>query len=145
MSVVKGFSELYQKDIKPMYQTCSLKCDTIRNFKSQVVEVLKTTDNVIRKVIVYYPKTILIGTIANLIFTVLFPYIGAFIDLTVNVFFIFRHLDYMVTSIKEYSSHKKSEWFAPYEEKKEIEIVVYTKILGNDFIDKISGFFRNMI
>ncbi|HEU63861.1 MAG: hypothetical protein KR126chlam4_00799 [Candidatus Anoxychlamydiales bacterium] len=145
MNVVKGFSELCKNDIEPMYKECFSSLRTTRNFKNKVVELLKTTDKVIRKVMVYYPKTILIGTIANVIFTVLFPTIGSFLSLAINCVCIFRHLDYMMISIKEYSHYKTSEWFSSYEEKKVLEVIIHGKILGNDLLDRIGSLFRRRI
>ncbi|NGX52040.1 MAG: hypothetical protein KR126chlam5_00333 [Candidatus Anoxychlamydiales bacterium] len=145
MSVVKGFSELYQKDIKPMFKDGFAKARTTSNFKNKVVEIIKTTNEVIKMIIVHYPKTVLIATIANVIFTVLFPSIGTFINLTVNGFFVLWHFDYMITSIKEYRENKKSEWSSSYNEKKELELRVCGKIFGREFIDRVSGFFREII
>ncbi|NGX32672.1 MAG: hypothetical protein K1060chlam4_00722 [Candidatus Anoxychlamydiales bacterium] len=145
MNAIKGFSELYNKDIEPMFKLGFAKSRTTKNFKNKVVDIIKTTDEVMRMITVHYPKTILIATIANVIFTVLFPSIGTLINLTVNGFFVFWHLDYMITSIKEYSSYKKSEWSSSYDDKKVLELIVYGKIFGKEFIDRVSGFFRELI
>jgi len=145
MNAIKGFSELYQKDIEPMFKLGFAKSKTTSNFKNKVVDIIKTTDEVMRMITVHYPKTILIATIANVIFTILFPSIATFINLTVNGLFVFWHCDYIMTSIKEYSNHKKSEWSSPYEDKKVIEVIVHTKILGKNLIDRVSGFFREII
>lgn len=145
MNGVKGFSELYKNDINPMFKMGFAKARTTSNFKNKVVDIIKTTNDVMRLVTIHYPKTILIATIANVIFTVLFPSIGTLINLTVNGFFVFWHLDYMMASIKEYSHQKKSEWSSSYGEKKRLEAIVYAKIFGKDLIDRISGFFREII
>lgn len=145
MNGVRVFSDLCKNDIEPMYKECFSSLRTTRNFKSKVVEVLKTTDNVIRKVIVYYPKTILIGTIANVIFTIIFPGIGSFLSLAINCVLVFRHIDYMMISIKEYSNFKKSELFSPYGDKKILEVIIHGKIIGNDLLDRIGSLFRRGI
>ena len=145
MNVVKGFSELYKNDIEPMYKECFSSLRTTRNFKNKVVEIIKTADEVMRKIIVHYPKTALIVSIVDVIFTILFPSIATIIPTVINVSLTVRHLDYLVTSIKEYNNHNKSELFSSYEEKKALEAIVHGKILGNDFLDRIVSLFRRRI
>lgn len=120
------------------------KLKSNRNPKTFLVEVIKTVDKIIKRLVVHYPKTMLIVSIASLIFTVIFPNILTFIGLGIDCCFFYRYHNYMFTSIKAHKDYKVSEWFSKSEDKMALELYVYGKIYGKEIWEKVTDFFKRI-
>ncbi|NGX34842.1 MAG: hypothetical protein K1060chlam1_01199 [Candidatus Anoxychlamydiales bacterium] len=132
MKIIDSFTQLYGKDIKPMYQQCFSDLKKTQGLYLKAVEVLKTTDNALRKLIIHYPKTMLIATFVNVMFTVFLPSTFAVIRLVINGYIFIRHITHMNTAMKVYEDNKISELFSLYSEKQSCEL----RIAAEAFVKK---------
>lgn len=134
LNTFSGFlDDIHKSEIKGLES----KLKSATNPKTFLVEVIKTADKIMRRFTMHYPKTLLISYIVSAIFTVIFPGIGAFINLALNTVLFLRYQNYMFTSIKAHKNGNISEWFSTIEEKKVLEFWVRAKVMGQEFFSRL--------
>jgi len=130
MKIIDSATDLYKNDIKPMYQQCLKDLNQTQGLYLKAVKVLKTTDSALRKIIIHYPKTMLIATFANAIFTFVFPSMFTIMGLVIHDYLILiRHISEINTVIKVYEENNISEWFSSYKDKEFCSLGIAARLL----------------
>jgi len=141
MGLITGVSRLLDDISDNILYDSFTKLES-RNLHSVFVEIISTVNKVMEKVIMHYPKTLMICFIAHVIFTIVFPSIRTFIGLAIDCYLFYPYRNHMFSAIKIHRENNISEWFSSYEDKKKLEKIIHIRAYGNGLLQRITNFFK---
>lgn len=98
----------------------------------------------IREVSLHYPKTLLIATVANIIFTILTASLTGYIGLALNCYFLYPHKTHILTAIDVHEANNIAEWSSTFKEKQDLIPAINRRVWIKD-ISKSFGRFVSKI
>ena len=100
MTILRNLSRLHsdiKRNVLPEVAEELQKANSIKSFS---VAVLNAGHKVMSKIIVFYPKTVLIAFIANAILTILAASLQGYIGFLINCYFFYHYGDLIFLAIK---------------------------------------------
>ena len=114
------------------------------DFKSFAQDAAQKTQKVIREVSMHFPKTIVIATVANTIFTILTASLSGYIGLALNCYLLYSHRNHILTAIDVHSENNISEWNSSYREKEDLIPQIEARVAIRNIAQSISRFFNRL-
>lgn len=112
------------------------------NFKSFAIQVLNTTEKVLKDIAIFYPKTFVICSIASIIFSFLSLSFFAIINIAINAYYLTKLKHHINHAIDVYEKNRISELKDSYETKRNFVLEIQVTATCHNLFDRIANFFH---